>query len=201
MALVLIAQGAESKLYRDGDKLIKERVKKAYRISALDKRLRKHRNRREAKAMREASKLIKVPKILEVSEYKIVMNYIDGDILRDVFSDLSKKDFKHVCRTIGEYIRKLHSRNIIHGDLTTSNMILKGKDLYFIDFGLSEISGKAEAKAVDLHVLKEALNSRHHDIAKKAWKLISKSYGDKEVLDRLKIVESRGRKKIKTCLD
>jgi TP53 regulating kinase-like protein len=199
MAIRLIAQGAESKLYRDGQKLVKHRVKKSYRISQLDLRLRRYRNKREAKSMRNASKLINVPKILEVTDYKIIMEFIDGEILRDVISDLGKKEFMYVCKKIGEYIRILHSNDIVHGDLTTSNMIIKGEDLYFIDFGLSEVSKKDEAKAVDLHVLKEALNSKHYDVSRISWKIIKKSYGIKKVLDRLKVVEMRGRKKIKTC--
>ena len=63
---------------------------------------------------------------------------------------------------IGQCIAKLHNGGVIHGDLTTSNILLKknldeynlsANDLYFIDFGLSTISNSVEDKAVDLFVL------------------------------------------------
>ena len=152
MALELIAHGAESKLYRDGSKLIKHRIKKSYRIKRLDERLRKYRNKREVKALRKAYNLIKVPKVLEVNDYKIIMDFIDGEVLRDVISDLSNEEFNGVCKKIGLYVKALHSKDLIHGDLTTSNMMLRSGELFFIDFGLSEVSSKVEAKAVDLHV-------------------------------------------------
>ncbi len=197
MEVELIAQGAESKLYRSNDKLIKERIKKLYRIREIDESLRSYRNKREANALKKAYNLIKVPKIIKVAPFSIEMEYIDGDVLRDVISDLKKTEMLAVCKKIGSYIRKLHEADLIHGDLTTSNMMLKNGELFFIDFGLSEVSKKAESKAVDLHVLKEALESKHYDIASLAWKLITKSYGIKSVLERLKVVETRGRKKLK----
>ena len=103
---------------------------------------------------------------------------------------------------MGKQIAILHFNNIIHNDLTTSNMILRDKKLYFIDFGLSFISTKTEDKAVDLKLLKQALESKHYTISNtsfnhvlKGYKFIPKQY--QEVINRLKQVEKRGRYKRK----
>ncbi|MBD3312326.1 Kae1-associated serine/threonine protein kinase [archaeon] len=191
----LIAQGAESRLYHYRDRVIKERVRKSYRIKQIDIKLRKQRTKAEARNLKKAAKLIKVPKVIDVKKFRIIMEYVDGEVLRDVISTTSRE----VIKQVGEYVALLHSRDIIHGDLTTSNMIL-GDELFFIDFGLSEIKNSIEAKAVDLHVLKQALKSKHHKYYRNAWRIIKKAYLEsyKEgegVLKRLRRVEARGRYK------
>jgi len=200
MITKLLAQGAESKLYVKGDLLIKKRIKKSYRINELDLKLRKHRTKGEARMLRRAGKLINVPKVSEVKEYEILMDYINAPVLRDVLSNNLE-----VMKELGRVIGTLHASNIIHGDLTTSNMLLHKNEVFMIDFGLSEVKDSIEAKAVDLHVLKQALQSKHYNEYKKAWKLVKDSYiktykkGEK-VLERLKTVESRGRYKNKHCV-
>lgn len=68
---------------------------------------------------------------------------------------------------IGVQLAKLHLADIIHGDLTTSNMILRPRtptpELVLIDFGLSYVSNLVEDKAVDLYVLERAFSSTHPD--------------------------------------
>jgi len=95
-------------------------------------------------------------------------------------------------REIGRSVRKLHDANIIHGDLTTSNMILKDK-VYFIDFGLGFFSTRIEDKAVDLFLFKKALESKHHEVWEECFKEVLKAYGDQKVMERLKEIEKRGR--------
>jgi len=196
----LIAQGAESKLWKEGDLLIKERVRKSYRIKELDVRLRKFRTNSEARMLKRAAVLINVPKVKEVRDYEIVMEFIDAPTLRDIISNVSDNVISEVGRIIGV----LHSHALIHGDLTTSNMLVKEGKVFLIDFGLSEVRDSVEARAVDLHVLKQALESKHYNEFRNAWSLIINSYlksyaRGKEVLERLKIVESRGRYKEKIC--
>ena len=89
------------------------------------------------------------------------MEFVEGKRVKDIFNDLSVIDRKNICKRIGENIAYLHNGNIIHGDLTTSNILLSENRLYFIDFGLGEINHEVEAKAVDLHVLMEAFESTH----------------------------------------
>ncbi|HLC62675.1 MAG TPA: O-sialoglycoprotein endopeptidase, partial [Candidatus Nanoarchaeia archaeon] len=84
---------------------------------------------------------------------------------------------------------------------TTSNMIYS-KEIYFIDFGLSFFSEKAEDKAVDLHLLKEALESKHYKIWEECFKSVLEAYKKEanksgETLKRLEAVEKRGRYRAK----
>ena len=129
----LIKQGAEANIYLDNKKIIKERIKKNYRIEQIDSKIRKFRTRRESKVL---EKVDNAPNLIKSSdkEMKIEMGYIEGEVLSKVFDELKEKN--KICLLIGERIADLHDKEIIHGDLTTSNMILNN-NLYFIDFGLS----------------------------------------------------------------
>jgi len=172
----LIAQGAEAKLYKDNDELLKIRISKSYRVKELDFELRKRRTRREAKVLEKLTKLeLPVPELISSDDktMEIRMGFIDGKRLSE---HLSKANFKPVCKQIGKILANLHAIDIIHGDLTTSNLLLKGNTVYLIDFGLSFNSKKIEDKAVDLHVLKEALESKHHEIMKPAFEAILSAY-------------------------
>ena len=194
-----IAQGAEATIFLDRKKIVKERFRKGYRIPEIDEKLRKGRTRREAKLLEKLNSLqISAPKLVECSEDKIIMEYIDGKRLRDV---LKKQNYAKICKLVGEQVALLHNNGIIHGDLTTSNMILKQGKIFFIDFGLSFYSEKVEDKAVDMHLLRQALESKHYKIWEKAFKAVLEGYkkanGYKEIMDRFEQVEERGRYKHK----
>ena len=200
----LIAQGAEAKLYKENDILIKERTKKSYRQEEIDNRIRKKNTRREYRMLNKASNLINVPKTLEYNEkeFKITMEFIDGKTLRDVLDNIPTKKRLKLCEQLGNEIAKLHNENIIHGDLTTSNFILKEEKIYFIDFGLGFHSTKIEDKAVDLHLLRQAFESKHYQHFKHSFEAAIKGYKEqskqaKEILNRFEIVEKRGRYKKK----
>lgn len=197
----IIQRGAEAILYIENNKLVKERIKKSYRIKEIDLEKRKYPTRRESKLLQEASKIIDVPKVYEMDDknMKVTMEFIDGKTLKDIFDDL--KNRKEICIKIGQSIAKLHDKDIIHGDLTTSNMILKDNKIYFVDFGLGFISKKIEDKAVDLHLMKQSLDSKHYKNSEESFNLIlegykiSKNYD--EVIKRLEKVQSRGRYKVR----
>lgn len=196
----LIAQGAESKLFLIGNKILKNRFAKKYRIKEIDDRLRKSRTRREAKVLQKLEEMkFPSPKLINNDENEnLIIEKIDGKLIKDV---LEKSNYIRLSQEIGGKIAILHNENIIHGDLTTSNMILnKNNEVYFIDFGLSFFSHKFEDRAVDLHLLKEALESKHHRIWEKCYKSALEGYvknakGGKETIKRLGVVESRGRYK------
>ena len=97
----IIDRGAESILYIENNKLVKERIKKSYRIDEIDIERRKYPTRREAKLLNEASKVINVPKVYEVDDkdMKVVMDYIKGQRLKEVFDKL--KNRKEICKEIG----------------------------------------------------------------------------------------------------
>jgi len=193
-----ISRGAEAIIYLEDKpkKIVKDRVKKGYRIEKLDNSLRKFRTKREAKILEKIHALgFTSPDLIGTdAKEKIEMEYIEGPKLREA---LNKSNYKHLCSILGKKIRLLHDHHIIHGDLTTSNFILnkKDNDIYFIDFGLSFISQKVEDRAVDLHLLRQALESKHFEFWEPAFKEVLKGYHDKEVEKRLEKVEARGRNK------
>lgn len=193
-----IAQGAEAKLYLTDSKIVKDRFKKEYRIEEIDKKLRKGRTKREAKIFRKLEEInFPAPKLIESDDKeRIVMEFIEGPKVRDI---LEEKDYNELSEEIGKKLAILHNNNLIHGDLTTSNMIL-GDEIYFIDFGLSYFSHKIEDKAVDLHLLKQALESKHYKVWEDCFKHALDAYtkeceNSSDVLKRLETVEGRGRYK------
>jgi len=230
----IIQRGAEALIILDNNKIIKRRVKKSYRLQVLDERLRRQRTRAESKLLEKASKIIPVPKAIKTDESKkeIEMDFLEGEKLSEHLNDFPLIKQKNICKIIGQNIAKLHDAEIIHGDLTTSNMIyvedsekkiigirkrgdkndgvvnLKvssrggGRNkfsVYFIDFGLGFISQKAEDKAVDLHLLKQALEAKHFKSWEKLFSEAIKGYSisknHKVVLKQLEKVEKRGRYK------
>jgi Kae1-associated kinase Bud32 len=96
--------------------------------------------------------------------------------MKEVFKESDKKSIKKICFEIGKLIGKLHSNNVIHGDLTTSNMIMKDDKIYFIDFGLGFFSRKIEDQGTDLKLLYEAFKSTHLKILNICWGNIIKGY-------------------------
>ena len=148
----MVEKGAEANIYSgywlDHDVLIKKRIPKNYRIKDLDNHLRKKRTKKEAKLLGEAKQCgVKTPLIYDIDqdENAIVMENVEGILLKKIFEDLassetSNKTVQNLCEKIGTNIAKLHNCNIIHGDLTSSNMILLNNQIYFIDFGLGMIS-------------------------------------------------------------
>jgi len=195
--------GAEAVLYKRGNILVKERIKKDYRIKELDEPLRKRRTRREAKVLEKIN--CNAPKLMKIDDKKMIieMDYIDGNVLKDILDN--DKNKKQICQNFAKQISKLHNQNIIHGDLTTSNAILKNGQVYLIDFGLSFFSHKVEDKATDLKLLKQALESKHYKVFKNCEKWILDAYkkeadNSNEVLERLEKVEKRGRYKRKKKL-
>ncbi|BAI62223.1 conserved hypothetical protein [Methanocella paludicola SANAE] len=189
-------RGAEAVVLIEDDKTIKTRLKKDYRIRELDERLRSERTRAEAKIMSEARKLgIPTPIIYDVGRFSLVMETIHGTPLKDVI-DVDK------ARTAGMLVGKLHSGGIIHGDLTTSNMLVRGERIYLIDFGLSFWDEMLESRGVDVHVFYQTLVSSHKDheklMAAFAEGYCSTFKGATEVLERVREIEYRGRYKTET---
>lgn len=195
-----ISSGAEAIILLNADcNIEKSRIEKSYRIKDIDISLRSSRTKNEARIMQKLQKIIPVPKIINITEYNLEMEYIDGIQLKKILDARPE-----LAVLIGKNLALMHDNNIIHGDLTTSNMILKtddGEKLYFIDFGLSFVSTRIEDKAVDIHLFKQALESKHYRVFEKAYKEFLKGYCPKsknEILERLRVVEERGRYKEKT---
>lgn len=194
---VKIAQGAEAIVTMEGSLVVKNRFQKTYRHPEIDTNLRKFRTRREARIL-EKLEAISFPaaRVVESDDKTgmLKLSFVDGNLVKNILHT----NHRRLSREIGEKIAILHRNNIIHGDLTTSNMILND-EINFIDFGLSFVSDKIEDKAVDLHLLRQALESKHHLIWRECFYEVLKGYEKcpdcKAVIKRLEMVESRGRNK------
>lgn len=192
----LLQQGAEAKIFQNKSTILKTRVPKTYRHKSLDTKLRTRRTKSEAKILTRASQnKINVPKILHQEKFDLTLEHLKGERLSQTLNNKPLKEQISIIKKLGTQIKKLHEANIIHADLTTSNTILLNSKVYLIDFGLSYISTKTEDKAVDLHILNQALQAKHYKTSDKLFQAFLKTYKDQEVIQRLKIVESRGRYK------
>ena len=118
------------------------------------------------------------------------MERIFGSLMKDT---LRNEHLKEAGRTVGS----LHRSGIVHGDLTTSNMVMRDGRCVLIDFGLSGVSSDLEARGVDLHVLFQTLESTT-DRFPELKEAFRKGYeevfdGAAEVLAREREIEKRGR--------
>jgi len=207
----LISQGAEAKIYVDyidshffdSPTVHKERVPKGYRHPALDNQIRTRRTKSEAKILTKALSIkANVPRVISTDKYSIQIEFIEGDRLSETLNSYPKEKQFKIMQQLGTQVALLHKNNIIHGDLTTSNIILSKSQIpnpksrvVIIDFGLGFISTKIEDKAVDLHLIKQALEAKHYQNHEDLFKQFLKTYKDKAVIERLEVVESRGRYK------
>lgn len=192
----ILDSGAEAVVYLEeepaGQKvLVKERVRKAYRLKEIDERIRKERNRTEARLISDARRAgVPTPIIYDIEDFRLKMQYLEGAPIKYLIEpELSEK--------VGELVGKLHNAGIVHGDLTTSNILLAGGKLYLIDFGLAYFDKSLEARGVDVHVLFQTFESTH-----KGYEALitafSRGYGRTftgagEVLKRVEEIKKRAR--------
>jgi TP53 regulating kinase-like protein len=205
---LLIRKGAEANLYLadwHGRRVVlKKRLPKEYRPVKLDEQIRTYRTVHESQLMHEAKEAgVPTPKIflIDVKNTTIIMEFIEGKQIKLLLNDLSEIERRNLCFGIGQLIAKLHKKGVIHGDLTTSNMIMNahGK-VFFVDFGLGEKSEELEARGVDLHLMKRALESTHYQFAESCYKSVIDGYGGllsskelQNILEKIKEIERRGR--------
>lgn len=206
--LRLIKKGAEAWIYLAewyGRKVVvKRRLPKKYRIPELDEWIRIHRTIREPQLMHEAKKAgVPTPTIyfVDAKEATIIMEQVEGEQVKRLLDVIPEEERLKICYEIGGLIGKLHKNGIIHGDLTTSNMIQNSSGkIFFVDFGLGEKTNEVEAKGVDLHLMRRALNSSHFSYAKECFNAIMKGYAKVlgeaaagEIMEKIKEIEKRGR--------
>ncbi|XP_063629501.1 EKC/KEOPS complex subunit TP53RK-like [Cydia splendana] len=229
--LNLLKQGAGAKLYicnyLGKPTLIKERFEKKYRQPELDVAITKERIKNEARAIvRCKAADVKTPALylVDFERRRIYMqHFIHSITAKDFIIDIFTKHHQNgsgdgpnsldkIAVLIGQTVRKLHDNNIVHGDLTTSNMLLVNNlndsnwsdvdnlELVMIDFGLSSFDTSAEDKGVDLYVLERALISTHNDYPEIFSKILEayKNYSKnnvKEIIGKFEEVRARGRKR------
>lgn len=218
----LFKQGAEGRIfqisYLGKPAILKERFKKKYRNEDLDNHLTKERIRAEARSILKCKNAgIHTPAVylVDFEKRRIVMEFIENsetvsDYITEFSSNSNKsneesnEELNRLSIEIGRTIGKMHVNNIIHGDLTTSNILLKHLNhseyqVFLIDFGLSHIKSSDEDKAVDLYVLERALTSKHNNVNWFFDNILS-NYAkfdkiNEKVVRKLSEVRSRGRKR------
>jgi N6-L-threonylcarbamoyladenine synthase/protein kinase Bud32 len=170
------------------------RVPKRYRVPALDQRLIAERTRAEARLIHAARKGgTPTPVIRDITADMIVMDQIQGSLLTQAFTETN-------VREAGRVIGKLHSAGIMHGDLTTGNLILRESDsrCVLIDFGLAQVTNEIEQRGVDIHVLFQTFESTAPDRADTLKAVFTEGYAEtfasaNEVITREHEIGLRGR--------
>ena len=203
-----LRKGAEASLFltdwHDRKVIIKVRMPKKYRPQALDEQIRSYRTIHEPQLMHEAKVVGVVTPLIymvNVPQATIIMEYVEGQQIKKLLNVASKSERHELCVQIGESTARLHKHGLVHGDLTTSNMILNpvGK-VVFIDFGLGEKNDEIEAQGVDLHLLKRALQSTHYTFWEECFQSVLCGYTSvlgveaaAKVYEKIKEIERRGR--------
>lgn len=202
--MTLLKKGAEADLYLGewyGMKAVyKIRVRKGYRIPQLDERIRRERTAREASMLHDV-KLLGVPApsvySVDLRSKTIVLEFLEGIRMKEALELRGPKGLP--LFEIGECVGRMHSNGIIHGDLTTSNiMLMEDGGIALMDFGLSFRSNDEEDMGTDLLILKRALGSLHHERARAVLEKVLKGYRSvigfaDEVVEKMLEVERRGR--------
>ena len=205
--LTLIAKGAEADLLLDPDwngvkALIKRRGEKRYRHPELDREIRRLRTIHEASIIHRAKGAgVPTPVIYQVDpdDATIVMEFVEGERVRDIVDDLTEEERRRLFTAIGVLAGRLHGAGIIHGDMTTSNIINTAEGPVFVDFGLGEVSSETEKRGVDLNLMHRMLTSTHFRYTKELFADFREGYVEglgeeaEEALERMEEVSRRGR--------
>ncbi|KAI4231534.1 MAG: hypothetical protein LQ349_005550 [Xanthoria aureola] len=236
----LLALGAEAHLYTTTFLLptqkciLKHRPPKPYRHPILDARLTRHRILSEARTLvRCRREGVRVPGVLALDAENgwMMMEFVAGGTVKERLQSwremggTGEGEVKGLMGRVGEAVGGMHAVGVVHGDLTTSNLMVRSSwdeggpsvtspdrlqrsgeegldlegEIVLIDFGLATQSVHDEDKAVDLYVLERAFGSTHPEI-EDSFQEVLKAYGEsykgaKVVLKRLEEVRMRGRKK------
>lgn len=226
----LIAQGAEALLYRSTYLLpslpcaLKYRPSKPYRHPILDLRLTKARILAEARVLAKCRREgVPVPAVYALDEAAgwLMLEWIDGEVVRIQLNAWLERrasegaddaHLVHLMQRVGAAVGRMHAIGVVHGDLTTSNLMLRPAteeglpvgdvldgEIVLIDFGLASQSTHEEDRAVDLYVLERAFGSTHpraEGLFTEVLAAYGKSFkGAGVVLKKLEDVRMRGRKR------
>jgi TP53 regulating kinase-like protein len=150
----------------------------------------------------------------------MLMEWVEGGSVREALGrfyavggeEREEGGVRELMGRVGRAVGRLHEGGVVHGDLTTSNLMLQPSptsssapstpldgEVVLIDFGLGAVSVQDEDKAVDLYVLERAFISTHPK-AEGLFQEVLRSYGEsyggaRVVLRRLEDVRMRGRKR------
>jgi len=198
-----IIQGAEATIsfseFLGRKSLVKMRPAKTYRLPEIDIHIRNARTRNEARIMHDAREAgVRTPCIydIDLKDSSITMEYVEGKSVKSVLDEEPGRA-DELCRKIGLAVAKLHSAGICHGDLTTSNMILEGDEICFIDFSMGCANAELEDIGVDLRLLERAFSSAHVGLEPSFEVLMDTYYANiqnaKQVKRKLTDIKNRAR--------
>ncbi|CDU17447.1 EKC/KEOPS complex subunit BUD32, putative [Plasmodium yoelii] len=229
MNYTLISAGSDAKIYKC-DFIGKEAIKKViyrkyYRHKKIDSKIRKLRISNEIKFTKKLASLnIDVPYLyfVDTKEKSLYFEYVNGCTINNILKSITQYQ-PNIPKFIGITLAKIHNGNVIHGDFTTSNLILRYSyineneifnnlnnapyelnditeiKLCVIDFGLSFLSASVEDKAVDLFVLLKAIKSFHSEFPKLEEDILlgyeTQSNNFDLISKKLETVKQRGRKR------
>jgi TP53 regulating kinase-like protein len=181
----------------------KVRKRLPYRLAELDAEIRRQRTLREGEMIRSAKRTgVCAPYLYFVDPGRatLVMEFIEGERMKDLVSSIPSRESSPLFDQLGAEVARLHAAGIMHGDLTTANVLRRNRELVFVDFGLSVHSSRVEDHAVDLRLIKETIVGAHSEIAQPALASLFHGYGgvvgDRRaaaVFRQLKAIERRGR--------
>ncbi len=205
--LETLALGAESIIYKinrwNRQLVLKWRQTKPYLLKDIDMQLNKTRTSRECKMLTIARTLgVPTPSVysVDLTNHTILMDYIEGTQFKQMANTLSSDMLKKLCHQFGHLIALLHRGDVVHGDPTTSNLIVDSKsNLWLVDFGLSEMNATIEMKGVDLHLIRRALETTHWDLEEIMLDAVLTGYretlGDEanDIISRMCEIRERGR--------
>ncbi len=187
-------RGAEALVERRSDRIVKRRLRKAYRHPELDRTVRRDRTVSEARLTSEARRAgVPTPLVydVDVANATLTLQHV-GD------RDFAAEPTTARAATVGRHLARLHGAGIVHGDPTTRNVRVDDGDdsaVRLIDFGLGYHAGHVEDHAMDLHVFEGSIAATTDDPGP-LIDAVEQSYrevGDEAVLTRLRDVERRGR--------
>jgi TP53 regulating kinase and related kinases len=196
---LLIKKGAEANIYitkwYGKEAVVKTRLAKPYRHTSLDTQIRRRRSVNEAQMLSVAKIAgVRCPFVyfMDPVRCEIVMEFIAGRNAKEIMN-------AELSLEMGKYTGLLHSKNVVHGDLTTSNFIVSST-LVLLDFGLSFYSQRNEDKAVDVRLIKEVFSSAHYPIYPSLFENFLTGYLEimdekraKKILEKVSDIERRGR--------
>ena len=202
-----IAIGAESTITRvelwGNEYALKARPSKPYLYPEIDIMLRTSRTSRECKALTIARSLgVPTPAVhtVDLSDCTILMDFVRGQQLKEAATTQSTAHLRKLCHRFGEIMALLHEGGMVHGDPTTSNLIVDSQQkIWMIDFGLSEFNATVEMKGVDLHLIRRALETTHWDLQDVMLEATIEGYTGilrdeaEPILARMEEIRERGR--------
>ncbi len=195
----LLHRGAEAVVRQETDTVVKKRIQKPYRHPSLDTHLREERTATEVRILQKLHQIgVPAPTVQEHTKDTVVMDYVPGDLLTHALTQI--EELTAYGQQFGRLLAQMHAHDIVHGDTTPHNVLVWEDTLYIIDCGLSYHSQRDEDKAMDLHVLRQAMEAAYPSLCHSFFTAVIDRYklyyeNAARILQRLEQIESRGKHK------